>query len=120
MQQQIVLTDTEALHHGLLLALSAAGVGIAGLASLPAGFAILSQLRHRTPRDNFYKDVDGSSTPETVASFSNKSAKAAILTLSIVSFASSISVSVLSTLNPHQHGLTVENWLATVALVSLL
>ncbi|KAK5992839.1 hypothetical protein PT974_06261 [Cladobotryum mycophilum] len=104
----------------LLFPLSVASVGVAALASIPGLIAIQSQIRHRTPRDNFYEDVDGVSTPEAVAAFSNKRPKAAALLLSILSLGTSVAVSVLSTLSSGRDGLFLENWLVSAALAAVL
>lgn len=104
----------------LVLPLSIAGLAVVGLLSLPAVFALLSQIRNRTPKDNFYQDIDGTSTPEAVASFSNRWPKVAILVLSLTSFGPSLALSVLSSLHLDKDGLFVPNWLITAALVSLI
>lgn len=102
-----------------VLPLSIAGLAVVGLFSLPGAVALLSQIRNRTPRDNFYSDVDGTSTPEAVAAFSNKRAKIAILLFSLTSFGTSVAHSVLATLHADRYGLFVPSWLITAALVSL-
>ncbi|GAB0131908.1 hypothetical protein EsDP_00000361 [Epichloe bromicola] len=95
-----------------LLSLSAAGLGVTGLIALPALFAQLSQVRDRTPRDNFYQDVDGKSTPETMAAFSNTKPKVCLLVFSVTGFGLSVAVTVLSILHPLGDGLALENWLS--------
>lgn len=110
----------------LVLPLSIAGLTVVGLFTLPGAFALLSQIRNRTPKDNFYSDIDGTSTPEAVAAFSNKRPKIAILLFSLTSFGTSVAYSVLSSLwlDPQvpfdQYGLFVPSWLSTAALVSFL
>jgi hypothetical protein len=104
----------------LVLPFSITGLTIVGLLSLPGVFALLSQIRNRTPKDNFYQDIDGTSTPEAVASFSNKWPKFAILLLSLTSFGASVALSVLSSLHSDKDDLFVPNWLITAALVSLI
>jgi hypothetical protein len=101
----------------LVLPSSIAGAAIVGLSTLPAVFALLHQIRNRTPKDNFYQDVDGTSTPEAVASFSNKWPKIAILVSSLAAFGPSLALSSLSTLHSDQDDLLIPNWLATAALV---
>ncbi|KAL6813453.1 P-loop containing nucleoside triphosphate hydrolase protein [Trichoderma sp. SZMC 28013] len=103
----------------LVLPLSIAGSAVVGLFSLPAVFALLAQIRNRTPKDNFYQDVDGTSTPEAVASFSNKWPKVAILLLSLTSFGPSLALSVLSSLRLKEDDLFVPNWLITAALATI-
>ncbi|KAL7939657.1 P-loop containing nucleoside triphosphate hydrolase protein [Trichoderma chlorosporum] len=122
MSRQLVLsavTNPDPLGH-LVLPLSIAASAVVGLLSLPAVFALLSQIRNRTPKDNFYQDVDGTSTPEAVASFSNKWPKVAILVLSLASFGPSLALSVLSSLHLSQDGLFVSNWLITAALAAIV
>ncbi|PNY26446.1 ATP-dependent bile acid permease [Tolypocladium capitatum] len=104
----------------MLLPLSAAALGITGLASIPAVFAILSQIRNRTPKDNFYEDKDGKSTPEAIAAFSNKVPKTVIVLLSILGFASTAVVSVLTTLDSARHDLFLESWLMTASWAAIL
>ncbi|KAI9171700.1 ATP-dependent bile acid permease [Paramyrothecium foliicola] len=100
--------------------LSAAALAVVGLSGLPALFAFLAQVRSRAPRDNFYEDVDGKSTPEAVAAFSNKRAKAAILILSAFGFILSAVISVSSTLEPVHKAIVVANWLSTAAWAIIL
>lgn len=103
-----------------VLPLSIAGLTVVGLFSLPGAVALLSQIRNRTPKDNFYSDVDGTSTPEAVAAFSNKWPKLAILLLALTSFDTAVAYSILTTLHADRYGLFVPSWLTTGALVSLL
>ncbi|KAH7320049.1 P-loop containing nucleoside triphosphate hydrolase protein [Stachybotrys elegans] len=101
--------------------LAAAGLAVVGLASLPGLSAIASQIRNKTPKDNFYEDIDGKSTPEALAAFSNKASKAAILILSINGFALSIPTSILATIHsPSSTNFTIANWLATASWAFLL
>lgn len=102
----------------LVLPLAIADLVVAGLLSLPAVSALLVQIRNRTPKDNFYQDIDGTSTPEAVAAFSNKWPKAAVLGLSLASFGPSIALSVLSSIHSAKDDLFLPNWLTTAALVS--
>ncbi|RDA86044.1 hypothetical protein CP532_4687 [Ophiocordyceps camponoti-leonardi (nom. inval.)] len=85
-----------------------ASLAIVGLTTLPALHALVYQIRRRTPKDYFYKDKDGSSTPETIAAFSNTASKAVILALSVVALASSVASAVLTTANS---SLVLETWL---------
>lgn len=104
--------------HAALGPLAAAGLAVVGLTGLPGLFAILSQIRNRTPKDNFYEDLDGKATPESIAAFSNKKPKTAILLLSILGVGLSVAVSVLATLNPTRDDLLLPNWLYTATWVS--
>ncbi|KAG6002516.1 hypothetical protein E4U21_003009 [Claviceps maximensis] len=94
-----------------LLPLCAVALGVTGLSTLPALFAQLAQIRHHTRRDNFYEDVDGKSTPETMAAFSNKKPKLFLLIFTVVGFGLSLAVTILSVLHPLGDGLALENWL---------
>lgn len=100
--------------------LAAAGVAATGVAGIPSLLAILAQVRNRTPKDNFYEDIDGKSTPESSAAFSNTKPKLAILFLSAAGFGLSLAVSVLGFLHPLRDGLILPNWLLTGIWVSLL
>jgi hypothetical protein len=106
--------------HPVVLPLSAAGLAVVGLAGLPALFALLSHIRKPTPKDNFYEDIDGKSTPEAIAAFSNRRTKATILILSILGSGLSAAISVLSTIKNAHDGLLLSNWLTTAAWVSYL
>ncbi|KAG6030053.1 hypothetical protein E4U41_000213 [Claviceps citrina] len=99
--------------HPVLLPLCAAGLGVTGLSTLPALFAQLAQARDRTPRDNFYEDVDGKSTSEAMAAFSNKKPKLCLLICTVLGFGLSLAVAILSTLRPLGDGLALESWLST-------
>ncbi|KAM0467042.1 hypothetical protein ACHAPV_000556 [Trichoderma viride] len=103
-----------------VLPLSIAGLTVVGLFSLPGAVALLSQIRNRTPKDNFYSDVDGTSTPEAVAAFSNKWPKLAILLLALTSFDTAVAYSILTTLHADRYGLFVPSWLTTGALAAIL
>ncbi|KAL9479999.1 hypothetical protein ACSS6W_004785 [Trichoderma asperelloides] len=103
-----------------VLPLSIAGLTVVGLFSLPGLFALLSQIRNRTPKDNFYSDIDGTSTPEAVAAFSNKRPKIAILLFSLTSFGTSLAHSILSSLHADRYGLFVPSWLITAALAAIV
>ncbi|UNI23458.1 hypothetical protein JDV02_009276 [Purpureocillium takamizusanense] len=105
---------------GLVLPLSAAALAFAGLATLPGTLSFLSQARNRTPKDNFYEDEDGKSTPEALAAFSNKAPKTAVLLFASLGFGLITAASVLATLSPASHGLLLESWLLTGAWGALL
>lgn len=104
-------------NHSMLLPLSAVGLGLSSLFSIPATAAVLNQVRRGAPKDNFYEDRDGKSTPEAVAAFSNRVPKTVILLFSSLGLATSISISVLTTLEPARYGLFLESWLATASWV---
>jgi len=72
----------------LLLAWSA--FLLASLACLKNFATLFSDLRENRPRDRFYVDSDGDGTPDTIAKFSNRHNKIAILSFSALGvFASS-------------------------------
>lgn len=111
-------TPSEYANFDPRLPIAATGLVIVGLFSLPSIFAILTQTRRNAPKDNFYEDADGKSTPEAVADFSNKKAKIAISIFSVASFATSVVVSVLATLRPvHFQAESLSNWLTTASFV---
>ena len=105
--------------YDMQMVLAAVGLAIVGSASIPGLLAIRTQARHATPKDNFYEDVDGKSTPEAVADFSNKKPKGAIVLLSVAALATSVAISVLASLNLTRHHLFLQNWLTTAAFVRL-
>ncbi|RFU76757.1 abc transporter, transmembrane domain, type 1 [Trichoderma arundinaceum] len=120
-QQVLGVVASPADEYGyLVLPLSIAGLAIVGLSSLPAVVALLSQIRNRTPKDNFYQDIDGTSTPEAIASFSNRWPKVALLLLSLTGFGTSVALSVLSTLRSGKDDLFIPNWLITAALAAIV
>ncbi|KAF7558292.1 hypothetical protein G7046_g5857 [Stylonectria norvegica] len=99
----------------VIFPLTAAGLGIVSLSALPALIAILKQVRNRTPKDNFYEDEDGKSTPEAIAAFSNRVIKIVILGLSLVGVGTSIAITVLHTLQHTQDGSLLEKLLSTAS-----
>lgn len=100
-----------------LLPLSAVALAFACLASVPGALALRTQIRTRAPKDNFYQDDDGQSTPEALAAFSNRAPKTAILLLSTLGFASWAAVSILTTLGSANRALLLEIWLLTASWV---
>lgn len=118
MTRLCAFTVTSAMSHAVLTPLSAAGLAVVGLSGLPGLFAILAQIRNRTPKDNFYEDIDGKATPESIAAFSNTRPKVAILTLSVLGLGLSVAISVLDTLHPTYDGMLLPNWLFTGTWVS--
>ena len=100
------------------IALTGTGLGLVGLATAHALVAAINQLRKRTPKDNFYEDVDGKSTPESIAAFSNRLPKLFILAFSVTGFGTSTAISVLSSLHTPSGDLFLKNWLIAGAWVS--
>ncbi|KAF4592006.1 ABC transporter, transmembrane domain, type 1 [Ophiocordyceps camponoti-floridani] len=98
---------------GSILASAVTALVLSGLATLPAVHALGGQIRRRSPKDHFYRDEDGSSTPETVAAFSNKASKTIILLLSALALASSVAAAALNTVGSSHSGLVLESWLVT-------
>ncbi|KAG5929613.1 hypothetical protein E4U42_005318 [Claviceps africana] len=103
-----------------LLPLCAAALGVVTLSTLPALSAQLVQARHRAPRDNFYQDADGESTPDTMAAFSNKTPKLCLVVFTVVGFGLSLAVTTLSILHPLGDGLAWENWLSNGCWAALV
>ncbi|KAI5467371.1 P-loop containing nucleoside triphosphate hydrolase protein [Mariannaea sp. PMI_226] len=97
------------------LPLTCFGLATVALSAFPALTAIFTQLRNRTPKDNFYEDEDGKATPESIASFSNRRSKMVILLLSSGGIGTSIAIAVLSTLDRTKDTLFLENWLTAAA-----
>lgn len=101
------------------LPIAATALVIVGLASIPSLASIITQTRRNAPKDNFYEDADGKSTPEAVADFSNKKAKVAISIFGVVAFGTSVVIAVLTTLGTH-HGPSLPAWLTSAAFVCFL
>lgn len=97
--------------------LTGTGLVVVALATTPALATAVTQLRKRTARDNFYEDADGKSTPESLATFSNRLPKVFILALSAVGLGTSIAISVLQSLS-QSDSLLLKNWLIAGAWVS--
>ncbi|KAH7273597.1 P-loop containing nucleoside triphosphate hydrolase protein [Fusarium solani] len=93
----------------LSLPLTGTGLALVAVATTPALVAVIAQLRQRTPKDHFYEDEDGKSTPESTAAFSNRLPKASILASSTIGFGTWIAVSVFSSLELSSK--LLENWL---------
>lgn len=96
---------------------SVAALAVVILSAIPSGVALVAQKRRNLPKDNFYEDVDGKSSPEAVADFSNTRPKAAISVCAVATFATSLAVSVLETLDTSL-GLSLPSWIVTAAFVS--
>lgn len=101
------------------LPIAATALAIVGLASIPSVVSFVTQTRQNAPKDNFYEDEDGKSTPEAVAEFSNKKPKTAISIFSVTSFGLYLAIAILSTLSAH-HGPSLPIWLTSAAFVRLL
>jgi hypothetical protein len=105
----------------LLLLEAAVGLGAIGLCSIPGILALLRQLRHKKPKDNFYEDKDGKSKPEDIAAFSNRWQKLAIALITALGLGSSLAASFLITpQHSERETLVLENWLLTGSWVSRL
>lgn len=98
----------------MLLPLAATGFGLVAAASARGVISIAAQFRDRTPRDNFYEDEDGKSTPEAMAKFSQKYVKTAVFLFALLIFELSVAISTLETLKSSTyHGSILVNWLST-------
>ncbi len=107
------------MDHDQLFKASAAGLAVAALTTVPAVSAIVSQIRSRAPKDNFYEDQDGVATPESIAAFSNKASKFAVTFFATSTAALSIALAVLNTTDSSHGNLFLSTWLTTGAWVSL-
>jgi hypothetical protein len=105
------------VEHLPLLAVSATGLGLVGVLTTPTVVTIARQIRLGAPKDNFYQDRDGKATPESIAAFSNRIPRAFILLFASLGLATSISISVFTTIAQAQDGLFLENWLVTASWV---
>ena len=101
-----------------MVPVAGAGLGLVFLSASPAVVAIIKQLRNRKPKDNFYQDIDGKSTPEAIAAFSTRLPKTIIVGLSILGAGTSIATSILCTLGNGSRDSILENWLTTASWVS--
>ncbi|OAA38416.1 ABC transporter, transmembrane domain, type 1 [Beauveria brongniartii RCEF 3172] len=105
------------------LVASAGGLGTCGLllaSRLTPCTAAFAQLRRPKPHDNWYQDEDGKSTPESMASFSNKTPKLLCLFLAAVAFGASVAVSVLTTLHLESRNGKISCWLLTIGWAIIL
>ncbi|KAJ6781021.1 hypothetical protein PWT90_04923 [Aphanocladium album] len=106
-----------------VLTLSGFGLGSASLVlavQLKACVAPFAQLSRPKPQDNWYEDIDGKSTPESMARFSNKIPKQVCLLLAAAGFAASVAVSVLSILYIEAREEAISFWLSTVTWAIIL
>ncbi|KAJ4165019.1 hypothetical protein LMH87_006668 [Akanthomyces muscarius] len=108
------------MDHDQLFKASAAGLAAAALTTVPAVTAIVSQIRSRAPKDNFYEDQDGVATPESIAAFSNKASKFAVTFLAASTAALSIALAVLNTTDSSHGNLFLSTWLTTGAWILIL
>ncbi|RBQ89932.1 hypothetical protein VDGD_01026 [Verticillium dahliae] len=98
----------------------AAILAFIALCTLPALSGLIKQLRTRAPKDNFYSDQDGKSTPEAVAAFSNRWPKVFIAFFAALGCATSITLSVLSTTSSEgRQGLSLQDWTTTASWLLL-
>lgn len=86
------------------------------LTTIPGLVAVARQARDGKPRDRFYEDADGRSSPEDVARFSNRLIKETIVLFSVIGLGASIAVLVISRL--HEHGSDLTNVLVVASWVS--
>ncbi|KAF5562781.1 ATP-dependent bile acid permease [Fusarium phyllophilum] len=99
--------------------LTGTGLVVVALATTPALATVVTQIRKRTARDNFYEDADGKSTPESLAAFSNRLPKVFILALSTFGLGTSIAISALYSLS-QSDSLLLKNWLIAGAWALIL
>lgn len=93
-------------------------VGVAAITAVPALFSIGAQIRNRTPKDNFYEDHDGVSTPENIANFSNKTSKVVNVVFSATAFATYLASTILATSHRAANGdHFLQLWLTAAAWV---
>ncbi|KAM0335380.1 hypothetical protein ACHAQA_000425 [Verticillium albo-atrum] len=98
----------------------AASLAIIAACTIPAVTGLAKQLRTRAPKDHFYADQDGKSTPEAVAAFSNRWPKAFIALFAVLGCATSIAFSILSTASLEgSQGVPLEDWLGTASWLLL-
>ncbi|OLN81740.1 ATP-dependent bile acid permease 3 [Colletotrichum chlorophyti] len=100
----------------VLLIKVGAALGVVALTSVPAFAGLVRQIRTRKPKDHFYEDKDGKSTPEASAAFSNRRPKTFIFLFAFLGLAVSIANSILTTLSlqiGHYGSVFVAEWLAT-------
>lgn len=102
--------------HPLSFPLAAGGLLLVALLSIPSIWTIVGQIRRGAPKNNFYEDRDGKSTPEAVAEFSNRKPKAAVLLFSLVGLGTSIAISVLA-VTDSKRDQTLDGWFATASWV---
>ncbi|KAM0742263.1 hypothetical protein ACQRIT_002440 [Beauveria bassiana] len=108
------------MDHDQLSYAAAAGLAVAAITTLPALSAIVSQIRSRAPKDNFYEDQDGVATPESIAAFSNKASKFVVTFLAASTAALSIAVAVLNSTASSHGSLFLSTWLTTSAWILIL
>ncbi|KAF4125093.1 ABC-type multidrug transport system, ATPase and permease component [Geosmithia morbida] len=107
-------------YNPFLLSPSASALVLTSLSSIPAIAAVVDQIRKGAPKDNFYEDRDGESTPEAIAAFSNKASKITVLASALLGLVTSAAISVLTTLDADRGDQFLENWLTTAAWVLIV
>ena len=98
------------------LAITAAGLAISGLATVPAIFALASR-RGATLKDGIYCDKDGEATPESVAAFSTKWQRSIIVLWAGLGVAGQIALAVIAETS-REAKFSLGNWLTAAAWVS--
>jgi hypothetical protein len=102
------------------LAFSWTALAITTSLCLPAVATFLNELRYNRPRDRFYEDRDGCGTPDTIAKFSNRSFKFAILFLSAMGLSISLVILILEYLGRANYEWRLETGLLTSSWVRLI
>ncbi|KAK1597465.1 ABC transporter [Colletotrichum navitas] len=99
-----------------------AALGVVALTSVPALVGLVKQFRTRRPKDHFYEDVDGKSTAESSAAFSNRWPKTFIFLFALLGLAVSLANSIVSISSSHTgkfDSLFIADWLAAGIWASL-
>ncbi|KAI0018566.1 P-loop containing nucleoside triphosphate hydrolase protein [Xylariomycetidae sp. FL0641] len=104
-----------------VVVITAICLGFIGLFTVPSVLHAISQLRTRHVKSEVYEDADGKSTPEAVQAFSTKIPKTFVLLFALIGLLISLTLAVLSTVQPRGvgDGLFLENWLVVPAWVLL-
>ncbi|EPE02791.1 abc transporter [Ophiostoma piceae UAMH 11346] len=110
------------MHNESMISGAGASLAVISLLTLPAVSGLVRQILRRQPRDDaLYSDADGTASAETVAGFSAKLSKSAVLLSSVLGLGSSLAVSLIALIkNEEGRGFFVENWLTTAAWILLL
>lgn len=78
-------------------------LSICAVAACPAITAVFRQVHAGKPKNRFYEDADGRSTPEAVARYSSTLPKTAILFFAVIGAGTSISSVILSSVDSSIH-----------------
>lgn len=104
-----------------LLFFAAAALGIAAIATIPAIIAHARRSRNARPLRDKYQDPDGEATPESMAAFSTKWQRLAVLAFAAIGLGCQTALSVVVKASPlGEQPFALQNWLIAASWVCFI